>query len=155
MYPLWLKALLLLAILGSGLMACVFFAFSNFVMQALHEQPYPQGTHVMQAVNRRVLNPGFMLVFVGAAVLCLIFLGIAWWQPVARAAFLITGALLYLVGVFGVTAAGNMPLNEQLAANDTEMFWREYLVRWVRWNHLRTLAASLAVCCFVWPLSGG
>jgi uncharacterized membrane protein len=138
MHPLWLKALLLLAALGSGVMAGVFFAFSNFVMQALRELPHPHGVRAMQAINRRVLNAGFMLVFMGTSVLC----------NFARRG-VVAGALLYLVGVFGVTAAGNVPLNEQLARSETETFWREYLVRWLRWNHLRTLAACLALCCFV------
>lgn len=149
MNPNWLEILRLLAALGCGLMAGVFFAFSNFVMQALQDQPHPQGVRAMQAINRRVLNPVFMLVFMGTALLCVVLLGAVWWQTVANAAYIISGALLYLVGVFGITAAGNVPLNEQLARSEAEPFWREYLNRWLLWNHLRTLAAGLAMLCFV------
>lgn len=89
-----LPALILIAALGCGLMAGVFFAFSNFVMQALRDQPHPQGVRAMQAINRCVINLGFMLVFMGTTVLCLILLGVAWWQTIAGAAYVVGGALL-------------------------------------------------------------
>lgn len=145
----FLPALILITALGCGLMAGVFFAFSNFVMQALRELPHPYGVRAMQAINRHVLNSGFMLVFMGTALLCLILLGVAWWQTIAGAAYVVGGALLYLLGVFGITAAGNVPLNERLAKNEAEAFWREYLQRWMMWNHLRTLAAGMAMLCFI------
>ena len=59
------------------------------------------------------------------------------------------GAALYLVGVFGVTAAVNVPLNNRLEALDAAspeaaLFWPGYVVRWTRWNHVRTVCALLA-----------
>jgi uncharacterized membrane protein len=49
-----------------------------------------------------------------------------------------------------VTAAGNVPLNNQLAAMDpaatqTLVFWKQsYMTRWVNLNSLRTVACMLA-----------
>ena len=63
----------LLAALGCGLIAGVFFAFSAFVMSALARLEPPQGTAAMQAINITVINPWFMGVFMGTAVVCLFF----------------------------------------------------------------------------------
>ena len=60
--------LILLTALGSALMAGTFFAFSNFVMPALGKLPAEQGLAAMQSINRVVLNPLFLSVFVGTAV---------------------------------------------------------------------------------------
>ena len=53
------------AALGAGLMAGLFFAFSTCVMTALGRQPAPCGIAAMQAVNEVILNPVFLLVFMG------------------------------------------------------------------------------------------
>jgi uncharacterized membrane protein len=43
----------LLAALGCGLIAGVFFAFSTFVMKALAQQPAPLGIATMQSITSR------------------------------------------------------------------------------------------------------
>lgn len=58
------------AALGSGLIAGVFFAFSNFVMKALSRVPSAEGLAAMQSINVMVLNPLFLGVFMGTAALC-------------------------------------------------------------------------------------
>jgi uncharacterized membrane protein len=60
-----LYVLTLLAALGSGLMAGVFFAFSAFVMRALAQLAPPHGMAAMQAINVAVLNPLFLGTFIG------------------------------------------------------------------------------------------
>jgi uncharacterized membrane protein len=52
-----LFALTLVAALGCGLMAGVFFAFSAFVMKALARLPLAQGIAAMQSINVAVINP--------------------------------------------------------------------------------------------------
>jgi uncharacterized membrane protein len=60
-----------IAALGSGLVAGIFFAFSNFVMKALARVPPAQGVAAMQSINVVVLNKWFFAVFFGTAVCCL------------------------------------------------------------------------------------
>src|SRR5215831_19362148 len=55
--------LTLVAALGSGLVAGIFFAFSNFVMKALARVPPAQGVAAMQSINVVVLNKWFFVVF--------------------------------------------------------------------------------------------
>ena len=53
----FLEILTLAAVLGSGLVAGIFFAFSTFVMRALGQLPENQGIAAMKAINVTVLNP--------------------------------------------------------------------------------------------------
>jgi uncharacterized membrane protein len=140
-------ALILGTALGCGVMGGVFFAFSVAVMPALGRIPAPQGIAAMQSVNRVIINPVFMLVFLGTAVACLV-VGIR--QIVSpQCWFLLAGALLSVVGSFGVTIACNVPLNNALDAADPDSeagaaLWARYLRVWTAWNHVRTIACLAA-----------
>lgn len=153
-----LFALTLLSALGCGLMAGAFFAFSTFVMQALGRLPPPQGIAAMQTINIVVINPGFLGVFVGTAVLCVLLAVAAlltWTGPAAI--YLLAGSALYFAGTFLVTMLFNVPLNNALAAADpvgTEgaSLWSKYLVTWTAWNHVRTAAGLAAMASFILAL---
>ena len=150
--------LILFAGIGSALSAGIFFAFSTFVMQALAQQPSPQGIATMQSINITVINPWFMMAFFGPAVACLVLMISAlrqWEQP--GAIYWLAGSLLYLIGTIGVTIAGNIPLNDALAVvipDSTEgaMLWAKYLNDWTFWNHVRTAAAFVAAALFTLSL---
>jgi uncharacterized membrane protein len=137
------------AVLGCGLVAGIFFAFSTFVMSALGRLPAKEGITAMQAINITVLNPWFFASFFGTAAVCLVLavLALTGWNG-AHAVYLIAGSALYLLGTLLVTIAFNVPLNNRLAKVDPKSAegaaqWTHYLVRWNNWNHVRT-AASLA-----------
>ncbi|MFD0692498.1 DUF1772 domain-containing protein [Paenibacillus sp. GCM10027628] len=141
--------------LGSGLVAGLFFAFSNFVMQALARLPVDQGIAAMQSINITVLNPLFSLVFMGTALACVI-LGIASFFKfgTVSAIYLLAGSLLYFVGSFLVTIIFNVPLNDALAAvspgsSEGANLWTHYLSSWVAWNHVRTIASLGALASFI------
>ncbi len=145
----------LAAALGAGLIAGVFFAFSNFVMGALRKLPAAHGIAAMQSINVVVLNPVFLGVFMGTAILSLVLLVAAFFGwPSPRAICLAAGAVLYVIGCFGVTLLFNVPLNNALAAATPESaegakLWRGYLSRWTMWNTVRTLASLAATACFI------
>jgi uncharacterized membrane protein len=149
-----IPALSIAAALGSAVVAGIFFAFSTFVMRALSRLPAAEGIAAMQSINIVVINPWFLGVFVGTAVLSLGAIAVAvqgWTHPAA--VFNLTGAILYLVGTFLVTGGGNVPLNNQLAALSpddpgAEDAWRRYVRRWTAWNHVRTLAATIAALAY-------
>jgi uncharacterized membrane protein len=112
-----LIALSWVATLGSGLIAGAFYAFSTFVMKALARRPAAEGIAAMQAINIAVINPLFLGVFLGTAVVCVAAVVVAcmsWWKP--GAAYAVAGAALYLVGTFLMTMVCNVPLNNSLAA---------------------------------------
>lgn len=128
--------------LGCGLVAGIFFAFSNFVMPALNRQPPSSAIATMQAINVVVLNRGFLTAFAGTALACLLLIVVSalrWEETAAKLA--IAGALAYLIGTFGVTMRSNVPLNDSLAAGCE---WHAYYGPWMLWNHVRTAAAFVA-----------
>ena len=139
------EALRVVAALGCGLVAGLLLAFSAGVTTALGRLPGDAGADAMRAVNAAVLNPLFLGVFAGSAVRC----------AALAVAVAVTGgpllagvaAGLHLVGVIGVTAAVNVPMNDALAARTLD--WASYRRRWTVWNHVRTAAATLATALLV------
>jgi uncharacterized membrane protein len=153
--------LVVLGALWCGLSAGVFVAFSTFVMRGLGALPPERGIAAMNAINVAAVNPPFMLVFMGAALLCAVIAVVTFvlW-PEQGTVELLVGCALYLVGSFGVTIAANIPRNDALAklagAEGTESsaaYWRRYLREWTGWNHLRGGAALAASACFVLALT--
>jgi uncharacterized membrane protein len=145
------------AALGSGLIAGIFYAFSTFVMKALARLPAESGIAAMQAINVAVINPLFLGVFLGTAlvsVIATVAVALRWGQP--GAAWLLVGGALYVVGTFGVTIGCNVPLNNALAKvmpgdADAPQRWADYVGRWSAWNHVRTAAVVLALDRSQWP----
>ena len=147
-------SLTFLSALGCGLVAGIFFAFSNFVVKALTRVPPAHGIGAMQSINVVVLNKWFFAVFFGTAVCCLALAITSFvrWQTVG-AGYLLAGSLLYLIGTILVTIACNVPLNDALAAvdpagADAGRVWTNYLKNWTAWNHVRTIAALAAAASF-------
>ncbi|KAI9131739.1 DUF1772 domain-containing protein [Acaryochloris sp. CCMEE 5410] len=148
----------LFSLLGCGLVAGMFFAFSTFVMLALGQRPPSEGIAVMQAINITVINPWFMIAFLGTAVTCLgltVFSLTQWQQP--ESAYLLVGCLLYLIGTLFVTLQFNVPMNDALAIVQPENpdavgLWNHYLSRWTFWNHIRTAAALAATAALTLAL---
>jgi uncharacterized membrane protein len=143
-----------MALLGSALVGGIFFAFSSFIMKALAGVPSAEGVGAMQSINVVVINSSFLGAFFGTAVLALVVGGLAlasWGSP--SASYFLGGALFYLVGTILVTMFGNVPLNNQLAAESatdpgTHEVWEHYLDRWTMWNHVRTAAAMVAALLY-------
>jgi uncharacterized membrane protein len=139
-----------LTAVGCGLMGGILFAFSNFVMQALSLQPAASGIRTMQEINIQIVNPLFLTIFIGTPVAAAFLTALAmrsFSQPGAR--LLLIGSVLYLVGTLAVTVAFNIPLNNQLAIQDPMSVdasgqWIQYVAKWIRWNHVRTIASLTA-----------
>ena len=147
--------LTLLAALGSGMMAGLFFAFSTFIMQALGKRPAPVGIAAMQSINETILNPIFFLLFFGTAVLgaVLAILAAFSWTD-AGAGGRLAGGLLYLIGSIGITMRCNVPLNNQLMkvtpdSAEGAAFWAHFLKAWMPWNHVRTVGCIGATVSFI------
>jgi uncharacterized membrane protein len=143
-----LKWVLIAACVGSGMMAGLFCAFSSFMMKALSSLSDSNGIEAMQAINRFIVGPGFLLVFLGTGVLCAIS-ALLVWNVSGPTLLTITAAGIYIVGCVFSTIAFNVPLNNQLEAVDSaseegRLMWRRYLARWTRWNHVRSVATLIS-----------
>ena len=148
-----LTAVMILVCVGTGIVGGVFFAFSTFVMKALAQLPASQGVAAMQRINVVVLNPLFLGVFLGTALLaaaCVVMSVPGWSTP--RSILLLASGALYLVGSFLVTMALNVPRNERLAGLDPASsqaaeYWVAYLREWSLWNHVRSAASVASAAC--------
>jgi uncharacterized membrane protein len=144
---------------GAGLVAGVFFAFSTFVMKALAQLPSEQGIAAMQRINIVVLNPVFLSLFVGTALIagiCGLGAVVVWGS--VRSTLLLAAAVIYVAGCFGVTVAFNVPRNERLAllqagSVEAAAYWQVYLREWLFWNHVRTVASSAAATAATFSLA--
>jgi uncharacterized membrane protein len=145
-----LYPLTLIASIGCGLNAGVFFAFSSFVMKALARLQPTQGVALMQAINVTAISFAFMLVLFGTALACVAVGSLALAHRHASYAFYLrAGSGLYLAGVIAVTIAFNVPRNNMLArvepaSADAPSAWARYLTQWTAGNHVRTVAALAA-----------
>ncbi|MEW2164100.1 anthrone oxygenase family protein [Streptomyces sp. NPDC007084] len=151
--------LTLLGVLGCGLVAGAFCAFSTFVMRALAQLPPAQGIAAMQAINVAAVRPPFMLVFLGSAVLCAVVAVVTFvvW-PDGATVELLLGSALYLVGSFGVTVVANVPRNEVLlrlepGTPEAAAQWPAYVREWTMWNHVRMIASAAAAVLYTLALT--
>jgi uncharacterized membrane protein len=150
----FVAGLTIAAVLGSGLVAGTFFAFSTFIMPAFAARPAKEATAAMQEINTVILRSGFIAVFLGTAAVSTVLIGVSLFGDTGRSpAFAIAGSALYLAGCFLVTIVFNVPLNNNAAKIDPDgplaaTEWNDYADPWTRWNHVRTIASAAAVIMF-------
>ncbi|HEX6639171.1 MAG TPA: anthrone oxygenase family protein [Steroidobacteraceae bacterium] len=149
--------LLWFCILGCALLGGLYFAFSAFIMKALREAGQA-GVVAMNAINRVILRSAFMAFFFGTTLASgtLVVLG-AMNLREASSPGMILGGVLYVAGMFAVTMLANVPLNNALQNVTAESrtgtaIWNDYLHRWTRWNHVRTLSSMGASALFLFAL---
>ncbi len=151
----WIIYACLFVGLSSALVAGVFQSFSDFVMKALIAAEPAGGIEAMQMINRTVFRSVFLVLFLALVPItigCAAFAHIGLTGP-ARV-WILSGAAIYLIGVFLVTMFGNVPMNNRLAVMDharseTVTYWRTYGDVWTNWNHVRTLGSVATAVCFL------
>jgi len=142
---------LLIASLGAGLMAGVYFAFSTFIMRSFDQLGAVQAADAMNTINEVILRSWFMTLFFGSTLLYAVLAGYAVFDTdLAGRWWLFAAGLIYVVGMFLCTALFNVPLNNRLAAagdddNVKTETWEHYFVYWTRWNHLRAVCSLITV----------
>lgn len=150
-----ITGLLWLSAIGCGLMAGLYFAFSVFIMTALGRIDQAAGVAAMNSINTVIVQSLFLPVFMGSTLTCLALALLApfrWSEP--GAALWLAGGVLYVAGMFVVTVAFNVPLNNALAAvqpasEEVGALWARYLSDWTWWNHVRTATSTLAFVLFI------
>lgn len=143
----------LTAVLLTGLAAGLFYGYDCSVIKGLGNLPAKEYVHAFQSINRTILNPYFFVSFMGS----LLLLPVAAWMSYNSSAvtafyFLLAAAVVYGIGVFGVTIFGNVPLNNSLGQFDTmtatassvEAARQKFEASWNMLHHVRTCAAILS-----------
>jgi uncharacterized membrane protein len=137
-------------IVTTGLMSGLLYGWSVSVIPGTRRVPAGNYVDTMQHINRAIINPAFIVPFMGIP---LVLGGATIMQFRAgdhRRGWLLAGATAtYVVGVLGVTIGRNVPLNDALDAFDLrgstgaaiERRRTSYETPWNRWHHLRTAAS--------------
>jgi uncharacterized membrane protein len=129
-----------------GLSAGFFFTYEASVTLGLAEVDNVAYVATFQAINETVRNASFGVVFFGSIPAIAVALVINWRSGTALARGLIVAAFVLYLGGVAVTAAGNVPLNNDLAelstltpaaAADARAAFED---DWNRLNLVRTLA---------------
>lgn len=142
---------LLTAVILTGLSAGLFYAWMVSVIPGTKKVIDITYLESMQSINRAILNPAFYLIFMGSP-LVLAIGTVQQYQSGPKFLILLAATLIYLFGTFGVTAFGNVPLNNALDVLDLSSlgeaeikeFRRSYEVNWNRLHWIRTLFAVLS-----------
>lgn len=154
----WLSTLTAAGVIGTGLMAGLFFMFSVCIMPALARLESASGMKAMQTINVAIGTPLFGLVFIGAAATAAALAGSAIWtwdEP--GAGYRLAGGLVYLGGALIVTLAYHIPRNIALARADADgagaaETWATFLREWVPMNHVRAVASATSLVLLVLAL---
>jgi uncharacterized membrane protein len=141
-----------------GLMAGVFGLYQHTVMRGLGRTDDRTFVGAFQAMDRAIINPLFMLTFLGALVFAAVAAGL---HAGERSVLVwVAAAFVLYLAVVVVTLAINVPLNDALkAAGDPDRIAdlaqaRERFdeARWVGWNIVRTILSAAAFACLAWAL---
>ena len=116
------------------IMVGIYFIFSNTVMPSLKR--CDSGAEVMVEINRIILNPIFMAIFLISGFGSL-------YIAVFQEGLLMISGIIFFIGTTFVTITRNVPLNNQLrdATSERTQVWKKYLKEWVFWNHVRSICA--------------
>ena len=150
----FLEIVLILATLLVALVAGFVFAFATVVMPGtgkLSDKEFIRSFQVIDGVIQAG-QPVFGLVWLGSALAILVsaVMGVLQLDGIERAVIVIS-ALVYIFGVQVPTITINVPMNNNLQRLDVDAMDVDALAsarsafenRWVKWNTIRTIVASL------------
>jgi uncharacterized membrane protein len=145
--------IVLLATTGilTALLAGLFFGYAVSVNGGLRRLDDIEYVRAMQSINLVIQNPVFFITFMGPVFLlpATIFVPRAGAEPTSSI-LLAIASVIYIVGVFGTTVIGNVPLNEKLAKCDSKTAPPEVISSARKafeapWNYLHVIRTGAAI----------
>lgn len=140
------------AILLTGLMAGIFFTWSNAVKPGIGKLSDLEYLRALQSMNRVILNKAFIGIFLGAiiAVALVPLLHFKLFPDTIFWMFILAFAT-YWIGVFGITVFGNIPLNEMLDKINLKSITPQEIkalrtsieVKWNNLNLIRSISSGV------------
>jgi len=151
----WTILICSIAILSGGIVSGIFFAFSDFIMKSFASISETSAIDAMTEINRRVYRSIFIIGIWAVALLgaLLIYAGMYHTEP-AVSFWLIAGGSIYIIGVVAVSFLFNIPMNHKLQSlgsnnPNSSDYWKRYLTKWTRWNHVRSGSAVISTACYL------
>ena len=144
--------ILALAILLTGLMAGIFFTWSNAVKPGIGKLSDIEYLRALQSMNRVILNNAFRIIFLGA-IIAVALVPVFYFNLYPKNIFwlFVFTLVIYWIGVFGVTVSGNIPLNEILDKTNLESITLEEIktlrksieLKWNNYNLIRCISSGI------------
>ena len=128
--------------LATGVLAGLFFTFSNSIMPALGRSDDRTFVEAMQKINVAIVNGRFLLFFVGALIATAVAAALHLTGGSRRALPWLLAAFALYLAVIIISGTVNIPLNNKLAAaslTDASAAREAFETVWVRWNLARTV----------------
>ena len=140
------------AIFLTGLMAGIFFTWSNAVKPGIGKLSDIEYLRALQSMNRVISNNTFKIIFLGA-IIAIALVPVFYFNLYPRNIFwlFVFTLVIYWIGVFGVTVSGNIPLNEILDKTNLESITSEEIktlrksieVKWNNFNLIRCISSGI------------
>jgi uncharacterized membrane protein len=149
------RMLLLITTIVTGLIAGLFYSWSISVTKGLALLPDREYLTAFQQLNRAILNPLFLIGFMGLVFLLPITTWTQYHRPPSPAFWLLAAATtIYLIGVMGITMLGNVPMNESLDAFNVDVatpaqLAAKRLAFESRWNFLNNIRTGCCLGSFI------
>lgn len=151
--------ILLITILVTGLSAGLFYAWQVSVIPGTKKLTDIGYLESMQSINREILNPWFFIIFFGPMLL-MIASGISLYKldNTEALVLVIISALTYLIGTIGVTAFGNVPMNNwldvielsKLSIAQLQETRLAYEAKWNQYHLIRTVFTVISFALLLW-----
>ncbi|MEM9466004.1 MAG: anthrone oxygenase family protein [Actinomycetota bacterium] len=144
---------LVVAAIASGLSAGLFYGWRVSVIPGTAQTSAAAYVETMQRVNVAIINPAFLVVFMGVPVLVGLAAVVQFADDDTTAGTLLAVAVVvYLTTTVATTATRNIPLNDALDAfdltgaspEDVEAERARYERPWNRWHDVRTVSSVVA-----------
>jgi uncharacterized membrane protein len=138
----------------TGLIAGLFYSYSCSVNLGLSKLSDIEYLKAMKSINKEILNPWFFSSFIGSMIMIPFCAWLSYERAGVDASFylLLASSVIYIIGVFGLTGFGNVPLNGALdkfditLANVQEIKAKResFEIPWNRFHFVRTIANATA-----------
>ena len=149
------------AILSTGLMAGIFFTWSNAVKPGIGKLNDIEYLKALQSMNRVILNIQFKIVFF-ISIISVALVPVLNFDLYPNSIFWIFIFILviYWVGAFGVTLFGNIPINEKLdkinlksvSSQKIKLLRESIESNWNNLNLIRTISSFIAFLLLILSL---
>tara|TARA_B000000565_G_scaffold64682_1_gene43573 strand:- start:497 stop:991 length:495 start_codon:yes stop_codon:yes gene_type:complete len=143
------------AIILTGLMAGIFFTWSNAVKPGIGKLSDIEYLRALQSMNRVILNNAFRIIFLGS-IIAVALVPVFYFNLYPKNIFwlFVFTLVIYWIGVFGVTVSGNIPLNEILDKTNLESITLEEIKTLrksieLKWNHFNLIRSISSAITFI------
>jgi len=149
------------SILLTGLLAGLFFGFQCSIINGLGALGNKEYLLSFQSINKVIQNPIFFISFMGTVIVlpitCYLNYKIGGSDLFP---YILSSTIIYIIAVFGITIACNVPLNELLdgfniqSASDSQIqdMRLQFEAGWNKWHLIRTIASIASFTALIIPL---